>query len=271
MRALENADRIRQALAPPDREPSGSKSGMAAALWLRTTVKAPAGVADGGHRLSLRVGEDGSRSALPDQRKPIGWMMRSSEDFGAALAGLERASRHRLTEHWVGCFGAAPPPRTSRSLMIRAIAYTRAQERAIGGLSAATRRLLCAEEPAPVRRRRGLRAARHRADPGMARHRPSNTIVEKGVIYRGEHHRSLSEVARLITGARWSGAAVLRGEAMTAEPPARRCAVYTRKSSRGRVGAGLQLAARAARGLPEGFHPQPEERGMAAADRDRWP
>jgi hypothetical protein len=31
------------------------------------------------------------------------------------------------------------------------------------------------------------------------------TIVEQGVIYRGEHHRSLSEVARLITGARWSG------------------------------------------------------------------
>src|SRR5258708_31429847 len=79
---------------------------MAAAVWLRTTVKAPAGAADGGHRLSLRVGEDGSRSALPDQRKPIGWMMSSSEDLGAALAGLERASRHRLTEHWVGYVAA---------------------------------------------------------------------------------------------------------------------------------------------------------------------
>src|SRR5258707_2330393 len=128
---------------------------MAAAVWLRPAVKAPAGAADGGHRLSFRVGEARSRSALPDQRKPIGWMM-SSEDFGAALAGLERASRDRLTEHWSEYFGAAPPPRTSRSLMIRAVAY-KMQERVIGGLSAATHRLLCAEEPAPVRRRRGLR------------------------------------------------------------------------------------------------------------------
>src|SRR5260370_35149812 len=157
MRAVEKADRIREgAGAPPDREPSGSKSGMPVAVWLRTTVKAPAGAADGGHRLSLRVGENGSRPALPHQRKPIGWMMSSSEDFGAALAGLERASRHPLTEHWSEYFGAAPPPRTSRSLMIRAVAY-KMQERVIGGLSASTRPLLAAEEPAPVRLRAGLR------------------------------------------------------------------------------------------------------------------
>src|SRR5260370_28866299 len=122
---------------------------MAAAVWLRTTVKAPAGAADGGHRLSLRVGEDGSRPALPDRRKPIGWMISSSEDLGAALAGLERASRHRLTEHWVGYFGAAPPPRTSRSLMIRAVAY-KMQERVIGGLPAAPPRPPSPEKPAPV-------------------------------------------------------------------------------------------------------------------------
>src|SRR5260221_14259573 len=127
---------------------------MAAAVWLRTTVKAPAGAADGGHRLSLRVGEDRSRSALSDQRKPIGWVISSSEDFGAALAGLERASRDWLTEHWSEYVGAAPPPRTSRSLMIRAVA-DKIQERGIGGVSAATRRLLCAEAPAPGRRRTG--------------------------------------------------------------------------------------------------------------------
>src|SRR5260221_8961329 len=195
MRALENADRIREgAGAPPDREPSGSNSGMAAAVWLRTTVKAPAGAADGGHRLSLRVGEDRSRSALSDQRKPIGWVISSSEDFGAALAGLERASRHRLTEHWSEYVGAAPPPRTSRSLMIRAVAY-KMQERVIGGLSAATRRLLCAEEPAPGPRPRGLR-------PGTVLIREWHgiahqiTIVEHRGSYRREHHRSLFTVAR---------------------------------------------------------------------------
>jgi hypothetical protein len=81
--------------------------------------------------------------------------MTTGEDFGTALAGLTRASRARLAEHWAEYFGAAPPPRTSRSLMIRAVAY-KMQERALGGLSAATRRLLSGEAPAPVRRRRAL-------------------------------------------------------------------------------------------------------------------
>src|SRR6266566_1138669 len=101
------------------------------------------------------VGEDGSRPVLPDQRRPIGCTMTTGEDFGTALAGLTRASRARLAEHWAEYFGAPPPPRTSRSLMIRAVAY-KLQERVLGGLSAATRRLLSGQGPAPVRRRRAL-------------------------------------------------------------------------------------------------------------------
>jgi hypothetical protein len=31
------------------------------------------------------------------------------------------------------------------------------------------------------------------------------TVGEDGIVYRGAAYRSLSEVARLITGARWSG------------------------------------------------------------------
>jgi hypothetical protein len=129
--------------------------------------------------------------------------MTTGEELGPALAGLDRASRDRLAEHWAECFGAAPPPRASRSLMIRAVAY-KMQERALGGLSAATRRLLSAQEPAPVRRRRTL-------SPGTVLIREWHgvghqvTIIEKGVLYRGEPYRSLSEVARRITGARWSG------------------------------------------------------------------
>src|SRR5207245_3554002 len=78
------------------------------------------------------------------------------------------------------------------------------QERALGGLSAATRRLLSGQGPAPVRRRRAL-------SPGTVLIREWHsvghqvTIIEKGVLYRGERYRSMSEVARLITGARWSG------------------------------------------------------------------
>ena len=31
------------------------------------------------------------------------------------------------------------------------------------------------------------------------------TVLEDGVLFRGKRHRSLSEVARKITGSRWSG------------------------------------------------------------------
>src|SRR5882762_5226353 len=72
---------------------------------------------------------------------------------------------------------------------------TKIQERAVGGLSAATRRLLSGQEPAPVRRRRTL-------SPGTVLVREWHavghqvTIIEKGVLYRGKRYRSMSEVAR---------------------------------------------------------------------------
>ena len=128
--------------------------------------------------------------------------MRAAEDLGTALARLERVSRDHLTELWTEYFGARPPPRTSRALMVRAVAY-KLQERELGGLSAATRRLL-SEEESKAARRQVIR-------PGTVLIREWHgvahqvTVGEEGVLYRGERYRSLSEVARLITGTRWSG------------------------------------------------------------------
>jgi len=129
--------------------------------------------------------------------------MTVAEDLGTALAQLERASRHHLAELWVEYFEAGPPPRTSRSLMIRAVAY-KMQERELGGLSAATRRLLFQEGIRAARRSRAIRAGTVliREWHGVAH---QVTVGEEGVLYRGERYHSLSEVARLITGARWSG------------------------------------------------------------------
>ena len=129
--------------------------------------------------------------------------MSAGEDLGVALARVERASRHDLAELWAESFGTAPPPRTSRSLMIRAVAY-KMQEQALGGLSAAMRRLLSEDGVKPARRGRRIR-------PGTllirqwrgATHQV--TVGEQGVLYRGKQYRSLSAVARLITGAHWSG------------------------------------------------------------------
>jgi hypothetical protein len=85
----------------------------------------------------------------------LGGSITGGSDLDAALPGLARAPPHLLAEH----FGAPPLPRTSRSLLLRAVAY-KMQERALGGLSARTRRLLSGPEPRPARRRRVLGPAR---------------------------------------------------------------------------------------------------------------
>jgi hypothetical protein len=129
--------------------------------------------------------------------------MSAGEDLGMALTRLERASRHYLAELWAAYFGVAPPPRISRALMIHAVAY-KMQERELGGLSTTTRRLLSEEGTRAARRSRVIR-------PGTVLIREWHgvahqvTVGEEGVLYRGERYCSLSEVARLITGARWSG------------------------------------------------------------------
>ena len=129
------------------------------------------------------------------------------EGLAQKLAELTHLSRNSLAERWSAIFGAAPPPRTSRPLMIRAVAY-KMQERAFGGLSASTRRMLLGEfvtarGPSPSRQTspgtvllREWQGATHQV-----------IIAEDGVLYRGQRYRSLSKVAGLITGSRWSGPA----------------------------------------------------------------
>jgi hypothetical protein len=127
----------------------------------------------------------------------------TGEDLSVALGRLEQSSRYHLAELWASYFGKAPPPRTSWALMIRAVAY-KLQEQALGGLSATTRRLLSEDGAKPARPGRMLRPGTVliRQWQGAAHH---VTVGEHGVVYRAKPYRSLSAVARLITGARWSG------------------------------------------------------------------
>src|SRR5260221_14480409 len=111
MRALENADRIREA---PARLPTASRADLTAE-WLRLFDCAPPSklrrellMAAIPYRFVSEKTDRGRLYRISESRSR---MISSSEDFGAALAGLERASRHRLTEHWSEYFGAAPPPR----------------------------------------------------------------------------------------------------------------------------------------------------------------
>src|SRR5690606_20728018 len=59
----------------------------------------------------------------------------------ATLEGLPNLSRPELMELWARVYGKAPPFKTSKQLLVRAIAY-RLQEKEFGGLKPATRRFL---------------------------------------------------------------------------------------------------------------------------------
>jgi hypothetical protein len=102
------------------------------------------------------------------------------------------------------------PPRLSRDLLIRTIAY-RIQELRYGALSKATSRKLASLVEARVSGAELAIEGAQRIRAGARLVREWNgrthtvTVEEEGFTYAGRNYRSLSAIARNITGARWSG------------------------------------------------------------------
>jgi hypothetical protein len=117
----------------------------------------------------------------------------------------------QLREQWRALFGADPPPKLRSSRLIQGIAY-RLQEKALGGLKPATVRLLeriaC---DATARRQAAPTLEKVRASAGTVLIREWHgtkhqvTVLKDGFLYRAKHFHSLSQIARTITGSRWSG------------------------------------------------------------------
>jgi hypothetical protein len=127
------------------------------------------------------------------------------EELGRALSRLRRESRDSLVRRWTDLYRTAPPPRTSRPLLVRAVAY-KMQEQSYGGLPAAIRRALLGTPGAARKRPRQASAGTVLLREWRGKtHRV--TIETEGVLYEGRLYRSLSQVARTITGCRWSGPA----------------------------------------------------------------
>ncbi|MDO8432459.1 MAG: DUF2924 domain-containing protein [Candidatus Binatus sp.] len=134
----------------------------------------------------------------------------SAEDLSAEIAGLTALSREQLQARWRELYRTETPRKIGLDLLIRAIAY-RLQENAYGGLKLATRRLLTkAAEDASARR--PIRVAPERTlKPGTVLLRDWHgvqhqvTVLESAIMFQKKPYKSLSEVARKITGTRWSG------------------------------------------------------------------
>jgi Protein of unknown function (DUF2924) len=120
-------------------------------------------------------------------------MEKRAIDVAKALARLSALTIFELRGEWRRLHRMPPPMRLSRDLLIRGIIY-QLQERAYGGLSKAAARKLEQAAAGPPSR-------------GAAKPAPSVSFLihADGIEWRGQRYRSLSVVARKITGARWSG------------------------------------------------------------------
>lgn len=122
-----------------------------------------------------------------------------------AIVALTMLDRTALLARWQEAFGNHPPPSLSRSFMVKALAYD-LQCGVYGGLSARSERTL------KVAARSSRRSAPPRAlARGSRLIREWNgqlcevEVVDQGYLWEGRTYRSLSAIARAITGARWSG------------------------------------------------------------------
>jgi hypothetical protein len=135
-----------------------------------------------------------------------------ADRISAEIAALASLGINDLKSRWRELYDTEPPPRISRELLTRAIGY-RLQEKVFGALAPATRRLL--ERAADLSSHRArlshARSEARKAAPGTLLIREWRgkahqvTVHDDAVVYRGKRYGSLSEVARLITGTRWSG------------------------------------------------------------------
>ncbi len=132
--------------------------------------------------------------------------LRLASEVGS-LAGLDTGV---LRERWAELYGMAPAPRISRDVLIRGVAY-RIQEEAFGGVSKSCLRQL--RRLAEELRDSGSIPASHRqtfkSGTKLIREWKGKVhevvIAGDGYLWAGKHYRSLSQIARSITGTRWSG------------------------------------------------------------------
>jgi len=125
----------------------------------------------------------------------------------AALGDLDLTT---IRERWRALFGNPPPKTLRHAFLVAACAYG-IRTKAFGGLSAATRRRLRAiaeaardgrpTPAAPVRTKAGTRLVR--AWGGQTH--VVTTLSDGRFEYEGQTFKSLSAIARTITGTNWNG------------------------------------------------------------------
>lgn len=134
----------------------------------------------------------------------------SDRDVADAIRRLSDLNAWDLRNEWQRLHRMPPPMRISRDLLIRGIAY-KLQERAYGGLSKPMLRRLAELGNKTSSPSEALRQPTVVLKPGtrLVREWDGEThtveVLEGQFRWRGRPYRSLSMIAKEITGAHWSG------------------------------------------------------------------
>lgn len=131
---------------------------------------------------------------------------KSEAELAAAIEGVRSMPVDEIRELWRKTFKSPLPSALGKDMLGRMISY-HIQEKALGGLSRASLRLL----HDIGRGKSAPETARRRLKPGTVLvreyqgERHSVVVAADGFIWRDETFASLSTIARLVTGTNWNG------------------------------------------------------------------
>jgi hypothetical protein len=137
-------------------------------------------------------------------------VIKSDAELRAYLDRLAKLGAPELRAEWARVYKRPAPRRISRDLLLRGIAY-RVQEEMYGGLEPRIVKALQRIAGA-VREGRGIpETPKNELHAGVRLLREWNgqthivEVIPDGFAWRGKTYRSLSVIARAITGTQWSG------------------------------------------------------------------
>jgi hypothetical protein len=115
----------------------------------------------------------------------------------SALTDLMNLDRQGLVDLWVAEFGCPTPPKVKQDLLRQILGY-RIQVKLLGGLSKTDQRRLLGQVGEPLSQGSHLIRVWNGETHQV-------TVRDKIYLYQGKEWRSLSAIARHITGTNWSG------------------------------------------------------------------
>ena len=147
--------------------------------------------------------------------------MRSTERIEQEVASIGGLSRAELVEAWIKAHGA-PPPKGVKKHLLELSAAWHLQAKRLGGLPAAAKKALSRSRRSAQPRNQLSSRSGSAVDAGrenglrplaigtrLVREWNGRThivdVTDDGFTFDGKRYRSLSAIARRITGARWSG------------------------------------------------------------------